>query len=122
MNYYNATLNEKKHFTICVVFYYYHHFKGKKDILDLRVIVGVNFYTITETLTIEIVFFLIFQLNVSCGTKLHHSMRKLIEKEKKTDLLHFELCTTNFHYLLVKAGEPEIISIFECNTVTDLLL
>ena len=34
-------------------------------------------------------------------------------KKKKTDLLHFELCTTNFHYLLVKAGEPEIISTFE---------
>ena len=82
MNYYYATLNEKKHITICAVFYYYHHFKGKKDILDLRVIVGVNFYTMTETLTTEIVFFLIFQLSVSCGIKLHHSMRKL-EKEKK---------------------------------------
>ena len=32
-------------------------------------------------------------------------------EKKKPNLLHFELCTTNFHYLLVKAGEPEIITI-----------
>ena len=44
-------------------------------------------------------------------------------EKKKPNLLHFELCTTNFHYLLVKAGEPKIIiSTFEYNTVTDLLL